>query len=110
LCATICAKEVQCSCPTVSAEGYGNTSCTAHESGNMCRVEFNDFSEASLGRALAVFNAASVDLRRPPNAQPGMPSIVGHAMALNNLPDKERAQVVLLYMGVAASRSSRFGP
>ena len=38
------AGEVQCSCPTVSAKGTGDTSCSATETGGKCTIDFNTFS------------------------------------------------------------------
>ena len=36
---------VRCQCPTVSARGAGNSSCSASESNRRCTVDFNVFSE-----------------------------------------------------------------
>ncbi len=44
----------QCTCPSVKAEGKGNTSCSASESGNWCTVDFNLFSPDIEQRAAAI--------------------------------------------------------
>jgi hypothetical protein len=43
--------KVQCSCPKVPADGEGNTSCSASESGGRCTIDFNLFGLESERRA-----------------------------------------------------------
>lgn len=37
---------VRCKCPSIEAEGEGNSSCSAHESGGFCTIDFNEFPRA----------------------------------------------------------------
>jgi hypothetical protein len=43
--------KVQCSCPKIPADGEGNTSCSAAESGDHCTIDFNLFGRESEKRA-----------------------------------------------------------
>ena len=36
---------VKCSCPSIDADGEGNTSCSTSESGGRCTIDYNLFSE-----------------------------------------------------------------
>mgnify|MGYP000073690972 CR=1 FL=1 len=50
------AGSVQCTCPTVNAEGTGNSSCSASESGGKCTVDFNHFDQEDKQTAANVWN------------------------------------------------------
>ncbi|GIT93332.1 hypothetical protein JANAI62_37610 [Jannaschia pagri] len=41
--ATNAKADVRCKCPSISAEGEGNSSCSANESGGTCTIDFNLF-------------------------------------------------------------------
>ena len=89
---------VQCSCPTVSAEGEGETSCSAAESSGLCTIDFNLFGEEREGRAASFLSEhAGIDVERP---NPFSTTEDGLRFAEENgtLPG-----VVLLYLVVAAS-------
>lgn len=43
--------EVKCSCKTIDAEGEGNTSCTANESGGKCTIDYNLFAQREVRAA-----------------------------------------------------------
>jgi hypothetical protein len=55
-----------------------------------------------------VFQSADVPVRLPPDGPGGMSRPMAQALALGELRDEERVQVVLLYLGVAASRVRPF--
>jgi hypothetical protein len=59
--------ECRCACPTISARGVGNTSCSAAEDGSrLCTVDFNLFGPEREGRAAALLAKSGVaDLKRP---------------------------------------------
>ena len=37
--------KVKCSCPSINADGEGNTSCSTSESGGRCSIDYNLFNE-----------------------------------------------------------------
>ena len=43
--------EVKCSCPTIDAEGEGETSCSTNESGGKCTIDYNLFANRELRAA-----------------------------------------------------------
>src|SRR5689334_12269066 len=45
------AANVNCSCPSVAADGIGNTSCSTAESNGRCTIDFNTFGAAREERA-----------------------------------------------------------
>lgn len=53
------AGSVQCTCPTVSAKGTGDTSCSATESGGTCTVDFNTFTMEDEQAALKLLAASA---------------------------------------------------
>ena len=64
------AGSVRCTCPSVKADGKGNTSCSATETGNRCTIDFNEFGRhVEYQAAQALSNAtnrsfAVVEFRR----------------------------------------------
>ncbi|WP_050385880.1 hypothetical protein [Bradyrhizobium pachyrhizi] len=55
-----------CACPTVQANGKGNTSCSASESNNHCTVDYNLFSPASEQAAAELLAKGGMSVQTPP--------------------------------------------
>lgn len=94
---------VRCTCPTVRADGFGASACSANESANRCRVEFNQFpDEAVLAAANALKQAGepAAPLLRPRDEPSG--EFYARLAALD---EDARAHAVLVYIAVAAARS-----
>lgn len=53
------AGEVQCNCPSVPAEGTGDTSCSATESNEVCTIDFNTFAIEDEQAALELLSDAT---------------------------------------------------
>ena len=85
---------VKCTCPTIDAEGEGNTSCSVSESNNKCTIDYNLFAEreARAAQLLAEFN---INLALP---HPNLSSA-----SLPSLSSQERVDAVILFLSVAAS-------
>lgn len=62
--ATNAKADVRCKCPSISAEGEGNSSCSANESGGTCTIDFNLFG------AREVRASEFLSERLEPNFQP----------------------------------------
>jgi hypothetical protein len=97
---------VRCTCPTVRADGFGSTACSANESANRCRVEFNQFRDE-------VVQAAAGALRQ--SGETLAPLLRGRDESANEfyarlaaLDEDARARAVLVYVGVAAARDERW--
>ena len=58
--------EVRCTCPTIPADGHGNTSCTGSEENNRCSLTYNQFRPDLVDKAVDVLRGASGrDIERP---------------------------------------------
>ena len=66
--------KTQCSCPIVRADGFGSSSCSANESANRCRIEYNQFAAAEMDRVLNIFKQAGIELRAMPR-DTGQPAL-----------------------------------
>ena len=91
--------KVQCSCPTVSADGEGNTSCSASESAGRCTIDFNLFGLESEMRAAELLNNLGLKgLRIPdPTLSPSQ-----SLAELSSSREEGLVDAVLIYMTVAA--------
>ena len=49
----------QCDCPSISAKGTGDTSCSATESGGSCTIDFNTFNPADEQAAFELLSTVS---------------------------------------------------
>jgi len=97
---------VRCTCPTVKADGFGSTACSANESASRCRVEFNQFADESVQAAATALRQSGetlVPLLRPRDE----PASQFYAR-LAALEEDARARAVLVYVGVAAARDERW--
>jgi hypothetical protein len=97
---------VRCTCPTVRADGFGSTACSANESASRCRVEFNQFPDEAV-------QAAATALRQ--SGETLVPLLRGRDedasefySRLAALEEEPRARAVLVYVGVAAARDERW--
>src|SRR5262249_43737061 len=90
--------KVQCSCPKVAAEGEGQTSCSAAESGGRCTIDFNLFGAESEKRAseLALRSGA----RRGYNLNPQYDTDLA-MQAIGGLRDEDAQGAILVYLMVA---------
>lgn len=91
--------KVQCSCPTISADGEGNTSCSASESDGRCTIDFNLFGKESETRAAELLrNLGRKGLTIPnPTLSPSQ-----SLTTLSKSREQELVDAVLIYMTVAA--------
>jgi hypothetical protein len=91
--------KVQCSCPTVPADGEGNTSCSASESGGRCTIDFNLFGPENEMRAAQLLGQfGHIQLTLPDAALPP-------DQALRKMSSSREGQLVdavLIYLTVAA--------
>ncbi|WP_425404228.1 hypothetical protein [Hwanghaeella sp.] len=86
---------VKCSCPSVKADGEGNSSCSASESGDRCTIDYNMFGE----REVAAYQALESLGIKASSPKPGLNTI----MALEGAEGEgELVEAVLLYLTVAA--------
>jgi hypothetical protein len=97
---------VRCTCPTVRADGFGATACSANESAGRCRVEFNQFPDDAVQAAASALRRSGETLvpllRARDEASPAFYS------RLAALDEDARARAVLVYIGVAAARDERW--
>lgn len=73
-CGMASANHVRCTCPNISAQATGSTSCSASESNGKCTVAFNEFDqnlEAAAKRLLEIYT------QRPDIRFNRFPAIVG---------------------------------
>jgi hypothetical protein len=92
---------VRCSCKTISADGEGNTSCSAAESNNRCTVDFNQFARERTDQAFSMAQDAPGISIKPPSP------LENPIAALATSPEK--LPLVTVYLLVAAaSLQSRF--
>jgi len=99
--------KVQCSCQTIPADGEGNTSCSAAESGGRCTIDFNLFGPESESRAAALLTRYG--RKDPTLPDPGLSPVE----ALRVMSSRDRQQLVdavLIYMVVAAGNQSVRAP
>ncbi|TNF18721.1 MAG: hypothetical protein EP318_17260 [Rhodobacteraceae bacterium] len=88
--------EVKCSCPTIKAEGEGNTSCSANESGGQCTIDYNLFGLREVRAAELLSERLNLDFR--PFPEQGTDEALQLAERAGMLYEQ-----VLLYLYVAAS-------
>jgi hypothetical protein len=100
------AKETICRCKTISAEGYGSSSCSANESGGTCRIEYNEFSDEVLLRAQELFKVAKVTT--PQIAGFGPRSQQETAFRVAALPPEQLVGTLLVYLAVSATHGGAF--
>ena len=89
-----------CVCQTVQANGKGNTSCSASESGGKCTIDYNLFSPAAEQRAAQLLTSSGVNQLVIPS--PGTNTV----QSLLELSDKGGADLVdavLIYLMVATA-------
>lgn len=94
--------EVKCSCPTVSAEGEGNSSCSANESGGRCTIDYNLFGERE--NLAASYLAERVDGNFIP--RPNMNST--DALQIARAENQVFEQIFVYLFVAAASQAERF--
>ena len=85
---------VQCTCPTIDAEGEGSTSCTASESNDKCTIDYNLFGERE-NRAARFLDYAGISVTRP---DPNM-----NFAQFVRLSGTQKVDAVIFYLSVAAS-------
>lgn len=90
---------VQCSCPTISADGEGNTSCSASESDGRCTIDFNLFGPESENRAAQLLIRLGRKNLTLPNAKLSPDQSL---QALSSSSEAPLVDSVLIYMTVAA--------
>lgn len=91
--------KVQCSCPTISADGEGNTSCSASESDGRCTIDFNLFgSESEMRAAKLLQNIGYTDLKAPNFTLSPSQALA----AMSSSSEKNLVDAILVYMTVAA--------
>ena len=96
--------KVQCSCPNISADGEGNTSCSASESGRLCTIDFHLFGPESEKRAAELLaRFGKVNLKPP---EPGASAVEW----LSSSPPEQVIDAVLVYMTVAAGDQNARAP
>lgn len=106
ICTSVSAK-VQCSCPTIRADGEGNTSCSAAESSGRCTVDFNLFGAEAEARAAQLLEANSlsprVTLFRPDSTRPSFEALI----QLSRNSRDRMVDAVLIYLAVGAANQER---
>lgn len=89
---------VQCTCPTVTADGEGNTSCSASESGERCTIDFNLFGPVREERAAQILaEVTHEEIFRP---DPAASTVEGLTLAEQQ---GRLVDAVLVYLVVAAA-------
>jgi hypothetical protein len=97
---------VRCTCPTVRADGFGSTACSANESANRCRVEFNQFPDEVVQAAASALRQSGETLA--PLLRGRDESGSDFYARLAALDEDARARAVLVYVGVAAARDEHW--
>jgi len=95
--------QVRCSCPKIPADGEGNTSCSAAESGGRCTVDFNLFGRDSERRAADLLSKYGRREATPPDPRL---SAVDALKALSSRDRQQLVDAVCVYMVVAAGNQS----
>ncbi len=96
----------QCSCPTIPADGQGNTSCSVNESGGRCTIDYNLFGPENERRAAELlFKFSGRAIKAPdPNL-----SADEALQALSSKTGDELQDAILVYLAVAAGdQDSRY--
>lgn len=60
------ARANDCACPTIQANGKGNTSCSTSESNNRCTIDYNLFSPAAEQTAAELLAKGGMPVQTPP--------------------------------------------
>jgi hypothetical protein len=84
---------VKCSCPSVAADGEGNSSCSAAESNNRCTIDYNLFAERELRAAEFLNKSGTVTVQARPDQGIDV---------LSTLNGQEFVAQVALYLSIAA--------
>ncbi|HVQ36383.1 MAG TPA: hypothetical protein VMS31_02555 [Pyrinomonadaceae bacterium] len=95
--------KVQCSCQKIPADGEGNTSCSAAESGSRCTIDFNLFGRESETRAAELLR--KYGRRNLTQPDPGL-SPSEAVRVLSSRDPQQLVDAVLIYMVVAAGNQS----
>lgn len=95
LASTEARSEVKCSCPSIKADGEGNSSCSSNESGGRCTIDYNVFA----GREVRAAQALSDNLGLTVPSRPGL----GVQEAFSSVERSGQIpELVLVYLSVAA--------
>src|SRR5438128_11197565 len=99
--------KVQCSCPKISADGEGQTSCSTSESGGRCTIDCNLFGPESEKRAAELLIEYGRTKLTLPNPNLG----ADQALLLLSQGSREKLlDAILIYMTVAAGNQSSREP
>lgn len=97
--------ENNCTCPTVTADGKGDSSCSAAEASGQCTIDFNIFPPEREQRAFDLMKSVTkVPLSLPP---PGADSVDAMYKASAN---GQTVQVLLVYLAIAAADQEQAHP
>lgn len=89
-----------CACPTVHANGKGNTSCSTSESAGLCTIDYNLFSPAAEQRAAQMLTEAGARALHIPS--PGIGTLQ-NLLLLSDRGGDELVDAVLIYLTVATA-------
>jgi hypothetical protein len=96
---------VRCTCPEIKADGYGQTACSANESGSRCRVAYNQFARGSIDRALRAFNEAG---QKPQAVENLSFRDIPPSQRFQFLDEKARVEAVSVSAAMAAAYAGAF--
>jgi hypothetical protein len=99
--------KTQCSCPSIKADGFGSSSCSANESSQRCRIEYNQFAQTEVAKVEQIFSNAGIKVRGFDGA-PNMPPHQANTVFATTLSGDQIAEAILVYMAVAAARDDSF--
>ncbi|AGB43214.1 hypothetical protein Mesau_00728 [Mesorhizobium australicum WSM2073] len=97
--------ENNCSCPTVTADGRGDSSCSAAEASGQCTIDFNIFPPEAEQRAFDLLKSASkTPLSLPPAGENSVDAMYTASSK------GQTVEVLLVYLAVAAAAQAQSHP
>lgn len=97
--------ENNCSCPTVTADGRGDSSCSAAEASGQCTIDFNIFPPEREQRAFDLLKAAGkAPVSLPPAGENSVDAM--YTASANG----QTVEVLLVYLAIAAADQAETHP
>ncbi|MER9591951.1 hypothetical protein NKI94_24515 [Mesorhizobium australicum] len=94
-----------CSCPTVTADGRGDSSCSAAEASGQCTIDFNIFPPETEQRAFDLMKSVSkVPLSLPPAGESSVDAMYTASSK------GQTVEVLLVYLAIAAADQAQAHP
>lgn len=91
-----------CGCPTIAANGKGNTSCSTSESNGRCTIDYNLFSPAAERLAAELLAKGGMSVQTPPSDVNSVRNLLELALQGGN----RLTDAVLVYLMVATADRS----